>query len=1136
MTIIKSIVAKGFKSFAKRTELIFGNGYNSIIGPNGAGKSNIVDAITFVLGKSSTKSLRAERSSNLIYHAGKKGKPASEAEVSMTFDNSNKIFPLNDQEIKIKRTVKQNGNSTYRINDKVVTRQQVIDLLNAGKIDPDGHNIILQGDIVRFMEMKPEHRREIIEEVAGLSVFEDKKGKALNELSKVDEKLNKVHIILTERNAYLRELKKDRDQALKYKELQNTIRDNKATFLNLQIKEKDTKKEELEKKVKEQNNELEKINKKINEIKEDIEKRKQEINSINEDLEEKGEVEQKKIHEDIENLKTNSVKDDSRKEVCEQEIIKIDNRKKQLERSIKEIDEKIEELTKEKQRILKNKNEFIKEDTQILDSINKYKKKYNINPEELNKVERNIDDTQNNINSLVEKKQEKIRAIDKINFELSNLKIDNSKDEISKIKDLKQQHKKTSQDLNNLISEEHSLHSQLNKTRNLLVERSEELFKLNARQEGIQERLIDNVAIKKILDLNDPKIYGPVNELGKVNSKYSLALQVAAGPRLRSIVVEDDLTASKCIKLLRQGKLGVVTFLPLNKIKGREINVNSSLKSKNGVIDLAINLVNFDEKFKNVFSYVFSNTLVVDSLETARSIGIGNARMVTLEGDLLESSGAMMGGFRRKGIGFKEKEFTQDIGKIQSDVNELRKKVDIFEKRRSEIEVKLVSIREKKALLEGELLKYEKAFGITDLNELKAKKQSLQNELKEKSNELKELDNQITKLAKDIERLKDIRKNIRYDDKATEGLNKLERDRQDIREKILQIDADIKNYDTQVNSIYSQEKEKTIKIISDSEKEKQSFIDELKSLDDKIQKSKQTLKERETIEKRFYNDFKNLFAKRNKINEEINKRELNISKEDEKIKGVEHRVNNINLDKAKIVAELEGLNKEFEQFVDAKIRRNISLEDLKYEIKKAESLLNNLGNVNLRALEIYESVEKEYNNLVEKKDKLSLEKDDVLGMINEIESRKKDIFMKTFRIINDNFRRIFANLSTKGESHLELEDKENVFNGGMDIKVRIVGNKFLDIKSLSGGEKTLAALAFIFAIQELQPASFYLLDEVDAALDKTNSELLNRLIQKYSKNAQYIVITHNDSIISGADYIYGVSMQNEITKVVSLKV
>ncbi|MBI2667900.1 chromosome segregation protein SMC [Candidatus Woesearchaeota archaeon] len=1137
MTLIKSVVAKGFKSFAKRTELIFGEGYNSIIGPNGSGKSNIIDAITFVLGKTSAKSLRAEKSSNLIHHGGKKGKPSPEAEVSITFDNSQNAFPLNSKEIKISRIVKQNGNSTYRINDKVVTRQQVIELLYSAKIDPDGHNIILQGDIIRFMEMKPEHRREIIEEVSGLSVFEDKKAKALNELSRVDEKLKEVDIILTERDTYLKELKKDRDHALKYKELQNTIKDNKATFLNLEIKEKELKREEFEKKIKENNNELEKINKVVNEIKLEIEKKKQEINSISKELEEKGEVEQRKLHNDIDSLKTSLVRDNSRKETCEQEITKIENRKKQLERNIREIEDKIKDLDKERQVLIRNKKDLTKEDDEILNSINSYKKKYNINPEELNKIENSIENIQSNINSSVEKKQEKLREIDRINFELSNIKIDDNKDEISRIKDLRQNQKLLLQELNKIIMEEQSLHSQLNKTRNLLVEKSENLFRLNARQEGVQERLIDNIAIKKILSLKDSKIYGTVNDLGKVNSKYSLALEVAAGSRIRSVVVEDDLTASKCINLLRQNKLGVVTFLPLNKLKNRDIDSQSnSIKNKKGVIDLAINLVSFEEKFRNVFNYVFGATLVVDNLEIARSIGIGNARMVTLEGDLVEISGAMVGGYRKKGVGFKEKEYTEDISKLGIEVEELKKKVNLFEKRKLEIEAKIIEIREKASLNDGELLKYEKAFGLVDINELKSRKQNLNEELKSKNKELKEIENDLIRLAKEIEKLKDIRKNIRYDDKAVDGLNKLERDRQHLRERIVEIESNVKGLNTQINDIYSIEKEKTSKIISDSEKEKQSFIDELKSLSEKLKNDHEKLKQKDNIEKQFNNDFKNLFSKRNKINEEVNKKEANISKEEEKIKAVEHRINNINIERAKIVAELEGLNREFEQFTDAKIRRNISFDDLKYEIKKAESLLNNLGNVNLRALEIYENVEKEYNNLVDKKDKLSLEKNDVFSMINEIESRKKDIFMKTFKVINDNFRRIFASLSTKGEAHLELEDKEVVFNGGMDIKVRIIGNKFLDIKSLSGGEKTLAALAFIFAIQEYQPASFYLLDEVDAALDKTNSELLNNLIQKYSEKAQYIVVTHNDAIISGANYIYGVSMQNEITKVVSLKV
>ena len=238
MTVIKKITARGFKSFAKKTEVLLGDNFNCVIGPNGNGKSNVVDAICFVLGKSSARGLRAEKSANLIYNGGKKGSPSKEAEVSIYFCNNNKSFPIEEKEIKVTRVVKKTGNSKYYINDKLRTRTQVVDLLRTARIDPDGHNIVLQGDIARFMDMKGGDRREIIEEIAGISVFEEKKDKAMNELNKVQEKLNEADIILTEREKTLKDLKKDRDQAIKYKELEKNIERNKATKINFLLKGK----------------------------------------------------------------------------------------------------------------------------------------------------------------------------------------------------------------------------------------------------------------------------------------------------------------------------------------------------------------------------------------------------------------------------------------------------------------------------------------------------------------------------------------------------------------------------------------------------------------------------------------------------------------------------------------------------------------------------------------------------------------------------------------------------------------------------------------------------------------------------------------------------------------------------------
>lgn len=247
-------------------------------------------------------------------------------------------------------------------------------------------------------------------------------------------------------------------------------------------------------------------------------------------------------------------------------------------------------------------------------------------------------------------------------------------------------------------------------------------------------------------------------------------------------------------------------------------------------------------------------------------------------------------------------------------------------------------------------------------------------------------------------------------------------------------------------------------------------------------------------------------------------------------------VNDISIKRAKVISEKEGLEAEFELVKDGTIRRGVSIEELKQEINQFENMTKNFGNVNMRALEIYDELKTEYDQLVEKANTLKTEKDDVLNLINEIEGRKTEEFMKTFNKLDDKFKEIYMKIATKGEASLVLENKEAPLNGGLDITVRLGGNKYLDIRSLSGGEKTMAALSFIFSIQEHRPASFYLLDEVDAALDKHNSEKLSKLINEYSKKAQYIVISHNDAIITEADQIYGVSMQDGISKITSLKV
>ncbi len=309
-------------------------------------------------------------------------------------------------------------------------------------------------------------------------------------------------------------------------------------------------------------------------------------------------------------------------------------------------------------------------------------------------------------------------------------------------------------------------------------------------------------------------------------------------------------------------------------------------------------------------------------------------------------------------------------------------------------------------------------------------------------------------------------------------------------------------------------------------------------LESEVRQGNSNLKQKEEEQQKFYSQFKALFEKRNKINEEINLKENKILSLEESSRKEELELNTFSIELVRAEAELASLRAEFEAYEGIELDAGKTEEALKKEISEFEKALASIGVVNMRALDIYETAEREYNILLEKKDKLVKEKEDVLKLMQEIETSKKGIFVKTLEVIDKNFRNVFASISTKGEAFLELENPEQPFEEGLRIKVRLSGTKFLDIRGFSGGEKTLTALAFLFAIQEHEPASFYVLDEVDAALDKHNSEKLAKLIRSYCKNAQYVVITHNDAVVSEGDILYGVSMNADlgISKVVSLRV
>ncbi|HLC46620.1 MAG TPA: chromosome segregation protein SMC [Candidatus Nanoarchaeia archaeon] len=1164
MTKINKLVMHGFKSFAKRTELVFGDQFNCVLGPNGSGKSNVLDALCFVLGKSSAKALRTEKSSHLIYNGGKSKKPAEFAEVSIVFDNAAKTFPTTDPEVKISRKVKQNGQSVYRINDEARSRQEIVELLSLANIDPDSYNIILQGDITGFVEMQPEERRKLIEDIAGISVYEDKKLKALAEMQRVEERLNEAEIVLKERKERLSELRKEKEQATKHKDLSDKIKTNKASLLSKRINSKKEEFSETDQKIASHKEKLAERQKEINAFKDEIKALRFRIDQINREIEQKGEKEQVDLNKNIEKLKVDIASSKNRKESAKNEILKVQQRRQQLKKNLEDLSEKIGKIDGEKGELKKKLASTEKELAFIDRRIEEFRKKNNL--DSLNQLEKDIDsvdkeaeDKQKEIQDLRQRQQEllrekdrfevQIQALDEKLLKVKEVEKDN-KGKVDELKGKKEEFRKLTAELAKRSADSSSLISQLENARLSLLRSQEELSKLRTRQLSVQEKLGENSALKKILDQKQKiqGIYGTVSELGEVSSKYGLALEIAAGPKVTSVVVEDDKVASQCIKYLKDNKLGIVTFLPLNKIQQVKDDAEATaMASGQGVHGFAIKLITYEPKFRNVFSYVFGNTLVVESIETARRLGIGKAKMVSLDGDLAEKSGAMQGGYRRQssGLGFAEKEIEVAITNMNKREEDAQMLLDRLENDRQENEKAMSFLREKKANLEGEIISIEKqlhlALGDTDVSQKQRKE--FNDALKEVEKRIEQVISQINSsnntLAQNRVKRQEVRSRINElrNPALLAELNAFEEKRDQLREEQIKVTGEVTNYDSQVENILKPEHDNIQKVMKQNEKEVISFTAEIELIDKTVIDFSVDLKQKEEKQRQFESQFKGLFVEKGKIDEKVKKNEEKAELSSEQTREIEQKITALDIGSAQARTELNVLSEEFKQYEGVEVIVNKSEQDMRKDIGIAEGVLTKLGFVNMKSLEIFDQVENEYNALTSKKETLILEKQDVLVMINEIELKKKDSFRETFGVVNDHFKTIFSALSTKGEASLVLENEESPFEGGLLVKVKMAGTRFMDIRSLSGGEKTMTALAFIFAIQEFDPASFYVFDEVDAALDKKNSEKLSQLVKKYSEKAQYIIISHNDGIITEANTLYGVSMdEHGASNVVSLRI
>lgn len=954
MVFIKKLVMHGFKSFARKTEIIFDKGINIILGPNGSGKSNVSDALCFVLGRLSIKSMRAAKARNLLFMGSKYIKPAREATVEIVFDNTERTFALDATEVTLKRIVRYNGQGVYKINGETKTRLEVVEMLAQAGIDPYGFNLILQGQIQAIVKMHPEERRKIIEDVAGISIYESRKEKSLRELEKTEEKLKEITSILRERSAYLKNLDRERSQALRFKELELSIQRCTASILTKKMHEKEKEVQSVDASIAEKNTKRESIRADIEKINQILEQHTEAINHITKHIQQATGLEQETLHTQLSNLKAELEGLRVRREHYEHRKDEHVRRMQEMQKSLPDLEAEIREL-KIASPLMAQKAQELK------------KKK-----EELAYLE-----------------EERKRAL--------------------------------------------TFKSELVSLRERIKDKERQLARAGITSESF---------VKQLEEYSRTLVYS--NEKECASTILSFRESLATHKRALEACDREMLEVEKNMS-----------------IAGAEIVRSEKIKKDVGSIDICP---------------LCRSTITREHIAHVHA----DADRIIVE------SNALIARANEQRTGLHEQKQT------------VLRELAVLEKKLSNAEIELVKHRTmkekheqlKKSVEEEKLLRDE-------LVVLEQKRSSLEAKTIDTSKLEEQYDSKILEIEEISSRTHEDANNILgYKEREIGSIQTvLKRSTKDLADITLQIDE-----------------------ISVSIKEKQTL-----------------LQTKDHQEKELQAKFKKLFEEREALQHRIQEQNLKVSELQSMVRAVEEQINYLKIGKAKLDAEREALSMELTEFSGVELIQG-SIAALEERLQKSRDALQQIGSINMRALEVYDEMKKEYDLVFEKVTILEKEKLEIMNIVAEIDQKKKRSFMRTFRAMNALFSENFAKLYTKGVAFLELDNQEDIFAGGVSIVVKLAKGKYFDVTSLSGGEQTLVALSLLFAIQEYKPYHFYVFDEIDAALDKRNSERLAGLLQQYMKSGQYIVITHNDAIIMNANILYGVSMHESVSKVLSLKV
>ena len=1177
----------GFKSFADKVEIKFESGITAIVGPNGCGKSNVADSIRFVMGESSAKSMRGSSMQDVIFNGTEKRKAQSYCEVSLFFNNKERMFASYDvDEIILTRKLYKSGESEYLINKNTCRRKDIVDALREIGLGKESYSVIGQGKIDSILSAKPEDRRNVFEETAGISKFKEDKNQSENKLGRVNENLTRINDIISELERQLGPLKTQAENARIFLDLSNRLKELEINIYVYQYDHSSVEKQKIydvinaineelalkQTELEQAMNEYDFMQDRIAELDDSINNLRDELLNLTVALEKQnGEI--KLYNEKISIMKEQNEKllsqIENGKYIAEknaEESEKLSKQKAELEETIKTAEHELkvaetsyastieklnigesdaESLDSEFYSTLEQSGDIkslvLKYQTE-LDSLKARQSELNAEKDELESAERDLDSRIASAEEEIEKQEEKIEQKQEEKQEIAR-QINELNEEYSEVAEL-------------IDEKKVEYHSGLSKF-NVLSEMKEY-------NEGFA------ISVKRLLQQAQEgtsvggKVIGAVASLMKVPSKYEVAIEMARGASVQNIVTKNEEDAKDLISYLKTNKFGRVTFLPITSVKER--NVSSLVASKlnmRGVCGIASELVEYDSKYERVFSSLLGSTVIVDTTDNALEFSRAtnySSKVVTLEGDVFSPQGSMTGGSRKDngtGLLSRDREIEElkvKLENLKNEIDELTAKQDELRNKGTELSDKLSSVVDEIHLIEANKQKQE-----TIIDGLESQKDDIEEELSDHEITftaiLDKIDFVERELAKITEEQQSVntRKSKASENKkqASDTFSKLRAERDELFQKLgefrVQVETEknnLKNIDAELERLVistAQNEYQTKETMLEVQKNNQMISEYEQNVQDIMATSafSASAKKVELVREKIavvVEDKKKCQAKMNEAdaNKMLLTGEIQRAS-DKKAKEENHIV--------KIDTELENLqNRVWEQYqmtyADAKSQVVFDF-DFKAGSEEAGEIkrkISRLGNVNLSAIEDIKMISERYDDMAKQRDDLEKAKADLETIIKDLTTRMEEKFKERFNQIRANFQVIFRELFGGGKADICLEDENNVLECGIEIIAEPPGKKLQNITLLSGGEKALTAVAILFSILKLRPMPFCVLDEIEAALDDANVERYAKYLHRYSGDTQFIVITHRKPTMELADALYGVTMEEKgVSKVVSVK-